>query len=91
MLRQLVHVEVNEASNQSPSMCDRLSGDCTYGTQKQHSPKNALRLDCVELHDQWKLQELSNKRNDRHLEQRLLGVKVGLHDDREYGQIYVSG
>jgi hypothetical protein len=37
------------------------------------------------------LRGLRNKHNDHHHEQILHGVKVGLHDDKEYGQIYVSG
>jgi len=37
------------------------------------------------------LQGLRNTHSDRHHEQILHGVKVGLHVDKEYGQIYVSG
>jgi hypothetical protein len=35
------------------------------------------------------LQELRNKHNARHLEQKLHGVKVALNGDKEYEQIYL--
>jgi hypothetical protein len=70
-LRQLVHVEASLISNQFLLACDRLSGDCTYGKLKQHSPNYGNHHDYVELRDQLKLQVRCSKHIAHHRAQRV--------------------
>jgi hypothetical protein len=65
----------------------QLYHDCTYDTLTLRFPNCVRRLDCVESHDQLKLQVLSSRRNDHHLEQRLLVETMGQNGDKEFEQI----
>jgi hypothetical protein len=69
--RLQVRAAVSLISNQFLLTCDQLSGDCTCGKLKQHSPNYGNHHDYVELHDQSKLQVRCNKRNDHRLAQRV--------------------
>jgi hypothetical protein len=85
--RLLVLAAVSLISNQFLLTCDRLSGDCTCGKLKQHSPNYGNHHDCVESHDQSKLQVPCNKHIAHHHAQRVRAAKVELHDDKEFEQI----
>jgi hypothetical protein len=85
--RQLVHVEASLISNQFLLTCDQLSGDCTCGKLKQHSPNYGNHHDYVELHDQSKLQVRCSKHIAHHHAQRVRAAKVELRGDKEFEQI----
>jgi hypothetical protein len=85
--RLLVRAAVSLISNQFLSKCDRLSGDCTCGKLKQHSPNYGNHHDFVELRDQSKLLAQCNKHIAHHHAQRVRAAKVELHGDKEFEQI----
>jgi hypothetical protein len=88
MLRQLVRAEECANANQVPSNAYLLLRGCTYDMQIQHSPNYDRPLGFEELRDQSMLQELRNRHNDHHREQRLLDVTEEQSDDMEFEQIY---
>jgi hypothetical protein len=85
--RLLVRAAVSLISNQFPLTCDQLSGDCTCGKLKQHSPNYGNHHDYVELHDQSKLQVRCSKHIAHHHAQRVRAAKVEPHGDKEFEQI----
>jgi hypothetical protein len=85
---QLARVEESASANLIPSNVYQPLNGCTCGMQKQHSPNCAHRHDCAESHGQSMLQVRCNKRIGHHLAQILHDVKVALHDDMEFEQIY---
>jgi hypothetical protein len=64
--RLLVREEVSLISNQFLLACDQLSGDCTCGKPKRHSPNCVNHRDFVELRDQLKLLVRCNKHIAHH-------------------------
>jgi hypothetical protein len=88
MLRQLARVAKYEGASPSLSNVCQLLSDCTYDKQRQRFPSYGHHRDYAESHGRSMLQERSNKRSDCCRGQKLLGVKVELHGDMEYEQIY---
>jgi hypothetical protein len=88
MLRQLARVAMCEAASPSLLIVCQLLSDCTYDKQRQRFPNYGHLLDYGESHGRSMLQEQSNKRSDCYPERKLHDVKVELHGDMEYEQIY---
>jgi hypothetical protein len=88
MLHQLVHVA--KCAGASPSLLTAYLplSDCTYGTQRQRFPSCGHRHDCAESRGRSKWQAQNSKRSDYCHGQKLHDVKVELHGDMEYEQIY---
>jgi hypothetical protein len=84
--RLLVRAEASLISSQSLSECDQLSGDCTCGKLKQHSPNYGNHHDFVESRDQLKLLVRCNKHIALHREQIAHDVKVEQRGDKEFEQ-----
>jgi hypothetical protein len=86
-LRPQVRAEASLTSNLFLSMFDQLSDDCICDKRKQRSPNYVHHHDCAELRDQSKLLGLCSKHNDRHREQRVRALRVGLRGDKEFSPI----